>query len=148
MFLVAEGIEADGNIFIGEYDITAQLYEDQDSSINKKGYISEVRCYESNTKYKRGDYSGYTHTSYDVEREKVEEMIKSIKMDKAKVVESMKSGTGFLKFQFVGSNHLLADEGSGDNCASWSINKLLIAGIDETYEKTKPEKVSGGCVLL
>lgn len=158
--LVVEGITkiSDDNasffnqqLFVGRYDITAELYEQQDSSINLKGYINEVRIKEGST-YEAvltrdyGQFSSKTHPP--VEYIKVQKMLESIHADKKKVALSLQQGSGFLEFQQVGKNSLLADEGRGDNCAGWILEKLAIVGIGDGTAKPVPAKVSGDCKII
>jgi len=73
-------------------------------------------------------------------------MIASIKRDKEECEKATKGEAEFRRYQHLGKSHLLADEGAGDNCATWCVEKLDIAGI-EAYG-TKPKQLAGQCRIL
>jgi hypothetical protein len=149
--IVVEGIQRNSHslydqLFIGQYDIRATLDEFQDSSLNSKGKITEIKCHEG-FEYKR-EYKMYTSKCHYVTPLKAKEMIASIKEDQA-VCERASHGKGdYPSFQYLGTNHLLSETNMGDNCASWCLKKLAIAGIGDGSGKSKPEKVAGGCLIL
>jgi hypothetical protein len=117
--IVVEGLNA-GQLFVGQYDIKAT--SDPIPGVADHGYITRVDCHEG-PGYTR-DYSGYRgHVSY-APAAGVTNMITSIKADKDIIDHG-----GLIKFQLLGLNHPLSDPEGGHNCASWSKEKLDIAGI-------------------
>ena len=146
--------------FVGQYDIKCKEYVVQSKSINLQGYIHRVDIHEAKTATR--EYKQYSHRSYCVTPEKAQEMISAIKEDRQKVdrlkqmIEEGKilegnidaqfiKKNGFLEYQLAGKSPFLADEGAGDNCASWTANKLKIAGIGDGSKK-KPEP--GPCLVM
>lgn len=141
--LVVEGIRMNpitsrNELFVKQYDIQAELYQEQTDFINRKGKIVEVRCFEG---YSR-ELSIYPSRSYNVNPIKAKEMIKSIEQDIAICEKAKKRQAEFPNYQLVGEGHFLSDIGMGDNCASWSIKKLAIAGYGDGTGKPKPSKVA------
>jgi len=149
--LVIEGVEKlpdsiYSSLFIGQYDIKAEIYKDDEAVINSKGYISEVRCFETN-KYTR-DYSQYPSKTYPIDPESARKMIDSIEEDQKVCLRAAKGEGEYRKYQLVGDKHPFSEIGMGVNCASWCIEKLEIGGININPIMTKPDKLTRSCNIL
>ncbi len=153
--IVVEGVIRTGpglmnkQLFVGQYDIQAELDEEQKNLVNKTGRIVEVRCFPSNFPpsasdpmgYTR-DYSGFSSHSEIADRGLVERMIKSIREDS----EKCKRGE-HIPYQLVGLKHPIGSKDGGHNCTSWSIEKLAIAGVT-INSLSKPSKAVKSCLIL
>jgi len=156
--IVVEGMESkipnffEQQLFVGQYDINALLEVDESSTvnINRKGKITTVRCFETN-QYTR-EYKQYTSRSEYVTSVQAKAMIASIKEDRDVCESAQRGECEFPNFQLVGSNHFLSELDMGDNCASWCLKKLAVAGIGDGSGLSKPEVVARGweglCVIL
>ncbi len=175
--IVVEGIETDEKYslfqqaFINQYDITAQPDPEQSGSLNIKGYINQVRCYEG-AENKR-DYQGkkFPGESKYAEPLAVKRMIDSIKKDAVHTERAMENISRKarseplildeknipiepFRFQYLGKNHplvkIFGNTTEGNNCASWSLEKLSIANIGDGDGIPKPKKVAGQikCTIL
>lgn len=112
-----------------------------------QGIITKVRIYSD---YQSGwNYSEFQSKSWYVEPALAKQMMKSIREDQERVRKSMlvPPEADLLPFNLLGKNHPLSELDAGHNCASWVQEKLDIAGAHSS-DKSKPEKVAGGCVLL
>lgn len=160
VMIVVEGLEKDHTLRLQPYfrqcDFLAPTTEEDDdgSIINTKGRIVSIRCY---TTTKRDfDYSKVPSKTHIVDPLRAKDMIASILKDK-EICEKAARGERdeekklieYPRYQKVGTNHFLSEVGMGENCASWAIRHLAVAGIDETSSKSKPKKVAGkGCILM
>lgn len=159
--------------FIGHYDIKAKPFEGQSSLGNTKGFISKVTIEENEKVTFEGkeDYYRFHSKTYYRSPLEAKAMIESIKKDKQLVAPykekrdtekanapknitnlaleeylQSKIGEPPLKYQLVGKNSLLADDGAGDNCAGWVLEKLAIANIGDGSGKPKPA-ITVGCTV-
>lgn len=159
--LLLEGLKLDGTLFVVRYDIQAELWRESQSSVNKKGYISEIRCIENPRHV--GEYKKYTHNSFYISnvrkagetQSEVEKLIAGIEEDRCRVeaykkyVADGKKPTATVEpvlYQFLGKQGCCVDPDDGDNCAGWCLDKLEAAGVkgvDDIYGK-KPIIAANG----
>lgn len=149
--IVVEGIKllderGAKSAFITQYDIQAALFpnEMQDSVLNKKGYIKEIRIFETSR-----DYKLYQSKSHYALPEKVKDMIASIEADKIICERASKNEPNyeFPSYQLYGEG-FFGSKGKGDNCAGWCDKKLALAGIGNGTGKPKPKVVASRCIIL
>lgn len=151
--IVVEGLQNNpmgfhNELFVGQYDINAVPFEDQKSRLNVKGAITKICCFESNTYTNKQPYSSYPSKSYLVGYQDAKAMIASIKEDKRICEQASRNEQEYPLYQYLGKKHFLADEEEGDNCASWCVSKLAVAGVGDRSAKSKPKVVVGSCVIL
>jgi len=175
--LVVEGMESNPpnfflKNFIGQYDIAANAEEQQSNSLNTKGYITKIKCFEDEQNKRDYEQAHYPARTYKVPRDKARAMIAAIKrdaeytrlamenMDKEKhgdVNYHRDATTGEIirpfSFQYLGSTHPLVkffgNADDGNNCAGWCLAKLTEeAGIEDADFLPKPKKVAGQCTIL
>jgi len=162
VMITVEGIERVSTsihpiLYFRQCDILAMTTDEEKkedkSYINTKGRITSVRCF--STQKADYDYSKPLSKSYYVDPLKAKAMIASILADKD-ICDRAAQGdvdvegnrVEYPLYQRVGTNHFLSETGMGENCASWAIRHLAVAGIDKTSTMSKPKKVAGaGCVI-
>lgn len=146
--LVVEGEQIDGRIFVGQYDIRADIPPARGTfNANPTGYISEIGIREGVAYTYPGGYQRLSHRSFHMDARKFPALREAIVNDK-EITDRAKSGAGeYLPYQFVGSQgmlyQLLGADNNGINCAEWCIGKLKIAGCDAgkmAEKKPVPEK--------
>jgi hypothetical protein len=136
--IVIEGIER-GKTIAYQYDIRATKFGDNLSIINKKGQIIDIRYDKELEPWK--DYRKYSSRSWLVDSAKANIMRKAIEDEHILVNKAKRGEAEYPPYQLLGENHPLSEIGMGDNCASWCIKKLLLAGIDERDVLHKPKKI-------
>lgn len=157
--LIVEGIAIENeygffkdSLFIGQYDILCRPYVMQGSSMNTKGFITDIRMFESHD-VKR-DYSQYTAKSYYITSQNCKVMLASIQADKAKVerlknmIEVGEISEDNVDSAFINKHGFLEYHLIGNNCADWCVDKLRIAGVNITALYGKPEIIAGGCNVI
>jgi len=144
--LILEGVE-NNREFIFKYDIQFQPYENDDSSLNTKGQIIEVRI--SNNPDRVNIWSNYPGTTYNVHPARAREMIDSIENDQQQVRDSLVGLAEPIEYQLLDRTHLLArlfnwwnsetpQIRNGRNCTGWCLDKMAIAGVGDGNAKAKP----------
>lgn len=182
--IVVEFLEKDENLlfvkpFIGHYDIVAdesafrELHENNDSSLirklNKKGYITEIRCSENEHNQRPYKEKNWPHYSWRVPVSNAKKMIMSIKRD---AINTKKAYENYLQisryekpihlkedgspyelflFQRLGNTHplvkFLGDTNAGNNCAGYCNDKLS-EHLGILIEISKPKKSAHQCSLF
>lgn len=157
--LLVEG-SRDGELFVSQHDIHATI--DSDSRLNKKGYITQIRHYDSYNPH--FDYARASSQSFYLEASKYNAFLQSIAEDRRIVNEAglreclgteyepnlaqLRQDSGYPAYQVVGSRgilHLLFGDGDGINCAEWCKEKLKAVGIETGKKGDKvmsPEKAT------
>lgn len=148
--IVVEGMQKNSGfhsqLFVGQYDILAVPTENQDAVINKKGCITDVRCFEADQCQR--SYEEYASKSYFIDPNEAKKMIISIKKDK-EICDKAKRGEGeYPLYQYVGTIHPLSDTGMGHNCASWCVEKLKEGGINLDVSFAKPKSLVSDCSVM
>lgn len=155
--LFVESLDSGTNL-VSKYHIRFKPYAQQKNIFNQKGYISEILTPKTDKVSEK--YIKCPSRSHMANVNKVKEMIASIRKDKKQVKKHKKYLTGQsndpadnqpLEYQFLGASHFLTKSSNGDNCTSWILDKLKIAGIDyyDNVLKPKPDVVKPcfGCNL-
>lgn len=159
-----------------QYDLTSAAEENQ-NSINTKGYITKIRRYgtteedkEKGTENKRNyEELKFPAKSYRVETDAAKRMIDSIESDRHRTEQAMENWSRAssgqepirgedgepvrpLRYQKLGKHHPIVElfgvNSHGDNCAGWCIEKLSVAGIGDGTDKPKPAVAAGQCLIL
>jgi hypothetical protein len=152
--------------FTGQYDIYGAIL--MFDRVNKKGVINKIRVFEEpksqdeinvlEWKEPNPSYSSYPSKSFNVNIADVKAMIKAIKNQKVELDELIQQNTDRLArkenpdysqyplYQVVGTNHPLSEKGRGDNCSSWCVNFLNVAGIHDLDDViSKPQSMTSSC---
>lgn len=158
--IVAEGIQENGDLFWGQYEVYGKIIVDQRvadvvqrTTGNAQGYIAQINVRESTGPYTR-DCTSFSRKSWTVDPENVQRMIESIKNAQTLTEQANANNEEPpFKYQTAGSGRFSWLGGNGgNNCTTWAEEQLAQAGIGNgsilaDLIKAMPELHADGCVV-
>jgi len=138
------GNELFNKLYIGQFELLAVV----DDSINPKGYVSEIRCFETNEYNSNHDrYKKMQSRSWIVLATDALTIIQSIKQDIQKLENNERIEYQFFPLtsgSIIKKTDQYGNTADAVNCAKWCQEKLEAGGIIDYSPLKLPEKVAGG----